>query len=142
MEGGETKRIRLSNSRRARRGSITPAIDLAPIIDTVFNLMIFFALSLNFIRSAAIKLELPLARGKVIYEERTVKIYIDADGNVLDERRQTIEDVKGYLESVTGALKSLILRADKRARHGDVVSVMDAAKRAGFSSIAIGVIMK
>ncbi len=123
-----------------RRGSGKSPIDLAPIVDVVFNLLIFFALTLNFAISSGIKVNLPKATGEIV-EIKDVNIHISKDGKVYfnDELMRSANSLKREFEKIPNKDTLVIIRADSEALHGPVVSTMDLAKTQGFSKIAIGV---
>ncbi|MCY3986512.1 MAG: biopolymer transporter ExbD [Candidatus Dadabacteria bacterium] len=125
-----TKRKSLSGS----------GIDLAPIVDVVFNLLIFFALTLNFAISSGIKVNLPKATGEII-EIKDVNINISRDGKVYfnDVLMNSTNSLKQEFQKIPDKDTLIIIRADSEAMHGPVVSTMDLAKNQGFSKIAIGV---
>ncbi len=116
------------------------AIDLAPVVDVVFNLLIFFALTLNFAISSGIKVNLPKASGEIV-EAKDVNINISRDGKVYfnDRMLPSTEAIEGELRKISNKDTLIIIRADSRTMHGPVVKTMDLAKTNGFSKIAIGV---
>lgn len=123
-----------------RRESGKSPIDLAPIVDVVFNLLIFFALTLNFAISSGIKVNLPKATGEIV-EIKDVNIHIAKDGKVYfnDVLMRSERSLKREFEKIPNKDTLVIIRADSQAMHGPVVSTMDLAKTQGFSKIAIGV---
>lgn len=123
-----------------RKNSRRSGIDLAPIVDVVFNLLIFFALTLNFAISSGIKVNLPKATGEIV-EIKDVNIHIAKDGKVYfnDVLMRSANSLKREFERIPNKETLVIIRADSEAMHGPVVSTMDLAKTQGFSKIAIGV---
>lgn len=123
-----------------RRKSGKSPIDLAPIVDVVFNLLIFFALTLNFAISSGIKVNLPKATGEIV-EVKDVNIHISKDGKVYfnDVPMRSANSLKREFQKIPDKNTLVIIRADSEAMHGPVVSTMDLAKTQGFSKIAIGV---
>jgi len=123
-----------------RKGSGRGGIDLAPIVDVVFNLLIFFALTLNFAISSGIKVNLPKATGEIV-EIKDVNIHISKDGKVYfnDVLMRSERSLKREFQKIPNKDTLVIIRADSQAMHGPVVSTMDLAKTQGFSKIAIGV---
>lgn len=117
-------------------------MDMTPIIDTVFNLLIFFALSLNFITSPGIQVKLPRASVEQFPTERTeVVVAITKEGSLfLDQQRTTLSALYEKLERMTPESKEkglVIIQGDEKALHGMVVEVLDAVKRAGWARLAI-----
>ncbi len=123
-----------------RKDSGRSGIDLAPIVDVVFNLLIFFALTLNFAISSGIKVNLPKATGEIV-EIKDVNIHIAKDGKVYfnDALMRSAGSLKKEFEKIPDKDTLVIIRADSQAMHGPVVSTMDLAKDQGFSKIAIAV---
>jgi len=124
-----------------RKGPETRStIDLAPIVDVVFNLLIFFALTLNFAISSGIKVNLPKATGEIV-EIKDVNINISKDGKVYfnDMLMPSSNSLKQEFQKIPNKDTLIIIRADSEAMHGPVVNTMDLAKTQGFSKIAIGV---
>ena len=123
-----------------RKSGSKSGIDLAPIVDVVFNLLIFFALTLNFAISSGIKVNLPKATGEIV-EVKDVNINISKDGKVYfnDMLMRSANSLKREFQKIPDKDTLIIIRADSEAMHGPVVSTMDMAKTQGFSKIAIGV---
>ena len=123
-----------------KKGSGRGGIDLAPIVDVVFNLLIFFALTLNFAISSGIKVNLPKATGEIV-EIKDVNIHISKDGKVYfnDVLMRSASSLKQEFQKIPYKDTLVIIRADSEAMHGPVVSTMDLAKTQGFSKIAIAV---
>ena len=118
-----------------------PRIGIAPLIDIVFLLLIFFMVTSHFDISSGIRINLPKVAKRIIGEEqdkitliidRSAQIYLEGkkiEQKILQERLQSLMNEKG--------LFVLILQADKDVRHGKVVEIMDLAKGAGVQSIII-----
>jgi len=131
-------RFRKDNRKKSGFGA---GVDITPIVDTVFNLLIFFALSLNFAAtSGGINLKLPKASSAepVKFEQLTInltkeeKLYLNDKITTLKELSQTLQKDKNK-ESL------VIIRADSVVPHGKVVEIMDTVKTHGFSRLAIAV---
>lgn len=119
-----------------------PEVNLTSLIDVVFLLLIFFMVSTSFIREASLSLQLPTAASAPAPEQpQTVEIVVGADGRYFFGDRELVSASPATLrrallaeaESDTG--RTLVIRADGRAPHQAVVTVMDVAGRAGFQSI-------
>jgi len=123
--------------RRARR---RPVLDLAPMVDVVFLLVIFFMTSTSFVRPATgLPVDLPSAqRPPTTATARTVELA--ADGTIAYDGRSglTPSQLQAALSAgLRGDAKAVTLRADRRALHGRVVQVMDAIKRAGATRLTV-----
>lgn len=137
------------NFRQPNKTKGSSFIDFTPIVDTVFNLIIFFAVSLNFIGTPAIKLRLPKASMKEsVREIKEIRIFItkdkERDGYTygtfhVNDRAISFEDLEKLVNQRAAADPDtiLIIQADERVSQGEVVKVMDIAKNAGIDKIAI-----
>ncbi len=128
------------NFRTRKNSGARYGIDLAPVVDVVFNLLIFFALTLNFAISSGIKVNLPKATGEIV-QMKDISINIAKDGKVYfnDMLMTSADSIKREFQKIPDKDTLIIIRADAEAMHGPVVSTMDLAKTQGFSKIAIGV---
>ncbi|MDX1589683.1 MAG: biopolymer transporter ExbD [Oleiphilaceae bacterium] len=120
------------------------SVNLTPLIDVVFLLLIFFMIATTFTRETQLQIELPEASG----EERAsdverVEVEINADGDyVVNQRRLQGSDRKVLLEAVrdlTGGDNSLpfVITADASTPHEYVVRAMDVAGSLGFVGLRI-----
>lgn len=123
-----------------RPSSLKVAIDIAPLVDVVFLLVIFFAVSTTFLESSGLKLDLPTSSATVdrVAEELTVSL--DADGRLefggeLVERDRLREALSRALEERSE--KIVVLRADSTVDHGDVVALMDLIRSAGAQALTV-----
>jgi biopolymer transport protein ExbD len=124
--------------RRLSRPSVQ--INIAPLVDVVFLLVIFFAVSTTFLESAGLKLELPESTSTSSREARDVVVLLAADGTlVLDEQRLDKEQLGARLREALAERerKVVILRADTETAHGDVVRVMDVIREAGAEGLTV-----
>jgi biopolymer transport protein ExbD len=116
-------------------------LDITPIVDTVFNLLIFFALSLNFIVTPGIKVNLPESITEEIIRERDELIIVMNKDNTIFVDGRSISSENLTLLLTRTADKSLetlvIIQADQDVSHGSVVRMMDRAKKAGLKRLAI-----
>ena len=121
------------------------SLDITPIVDTVFNLLIFFALSLNFIVTPGIKVDLPESITEEIIREREELIVVmDKDNNIfIDENIVSIDQLVTIFSEAAQKSKDtlVIIQADQEVAHGTVVRMMDTAKKAGLVRLAIATAM-
>ncbi|MEJ2726356.1 MAG: biopolymer transporter ExbD [Deltaproteobacteria bacterium] len=118
-----------------------PSLGIAPLIDIVFLLLIFFMVTSHFDVASGVRIRLPQV-AKMIYDqhENKITVVIDKSGQAYLEGKKT--DMKALGERLVALVQEkelyqLVLQADKDVRHGVVVEVMDIAKRAGVRSIVI-----
>ena len=131
------------NLRKFRRES--PAIDLTPLIDVVFMLLIFFMVSTTFKDQSMIRIDLPKASQQKQEENKVkpIELTIDVQGNyyVNDKRvvNTQIDTLKRALKIAIGNREHppLTISADGRTSHQAVVTAMDAARQVGLLHISI-----
>ncbi|MCB9662624.1 MAG: biopolymer transporter ExbD [Alphaproteobacteria bacterium] len=127
--------------RFARLRRPDPIIDVSPMIDIVFQLVLFFMVSTTFVSAPGLEVELPRAStDEVLAERDDVSVWIGADGSVaVDEEPVDLAELRLRLrraaERDRGTL--VILKADQGVPHGRVVTVMDLARTLGLERIAI-----
>jgi biopolymer transport protein ExbD len=128
-----------------RQRSQQVAMDLTPLIDVVFLLLIFFMVSTTFTRESHLQVELPQASGNPAppAEVEQIDVVISADGQYLlndkplvNNRRETLERGIRELANADTSLP-FIITADARTPHEFVVRAMDAAGRLGFAKLSI-----
>src|SRR3990172_979448 len=131
------RRISSMNLRRPRPAE--PELNLIPLIDVVFMLLIFFIVTTTFNRDTAMSINLPEANAEPLkVEDKLVEISIDAEGRYFINREPIInadiENLKRALLKAAGELKSppLVISADAKTPHQAVISAMDAARQLGF----------
>lgn len=124
-----------------RKPSDEPRIDLTPMVDVVFLLLIFFMISTTFVESPGISIKLPEASSQTIDREpKELKIYLSRDGDIFyRDQKISLADFKALLaEHQSDAEQTtVLLLADQESRHGKVVTLMDLARDAGFVKLAI-----
>jgi biopolymer transport protein ExbD len=125
-----------------------PDINLTPLIDVVFLLLIFFMVSTSFVRQSQITIRLPEAENTAMVEDapEQVDIMITEQGTYLVNGRELInnrpETIRNALQKVSAGNTNLPLTisADANARHQHVVTAMDVAGRLGFVRISIATV--
>jgi biopolymer transport protein ExbD len=133
----------------SRRRREEPEINLTPLIDVVFLMLIFFMVSTTFLRQSELRISLPEASQEPSQAvEKPLELTINTEGTVfldgkplVNSQRETIERA---LDKAAGdrdpAKMELVIRADGRTRHQLVVTALDAAGRAGFRNVGIATV--
>lgn len=123
-----------------RPKKVSLSFDMAPLIDIVFQLLIFFMLSSSFL-NPALRLDLPKAVKQDKREPEQLMISIDKSGSIfLNTRKTSIEALKELLRTEFGnqpSKKAVHLRGDKEMPYKFFVQVMDIARQAGAQQINI-----
>ena len=128
--------------RRQRLDDVS--INLTPLIDVVFLLLIFFMVSTTFTRETQLSIDLPEAQGHVKDSiEEEIEILIDESGGyrvngqgLVDNNMRTLQAAI-YKISAGDTTMPMIITADAQAAHQDVVRAMDAAGQMGFVHLSI-----
>ena len=135
------------NLRPQRREREETNVNLTPLIDVVFLLLIFFMVSTTFRKEADFDIELPEAfTESAPIEQRRLQVSIDKDGHYSVNEQglpgNDIETLKSALIKAAGDNRKLpfVIRADAATAHQAVVRVMDAAGQLGFKKLAIATI--
>jgi biopolymer transport protein ExbD len=124
-----------------RRRSRIAEVNLTPLIDVVFNLLIFFLITTTFVQNPGIEVDLPKATDAPVQPQAdSVIIAVTDAGRLIHEGRAvSLEELEQRLsqhhEQRENAM--IIIQADARTPHGSVVEVMDLARRVGFADLAI-----
>jgi biopolymer transport protein ExbD len=125
---------------QTKREEISLGVSIAPLIDIVFLLLIFFMLTshIDIMPGIDITLSEITERGSDTSGENMV-VALDREGNYyLNKERIGLKELFLRLkETAQPAKATLVLQADRDVKHGQVVRVMDLAKRAGINNIVI-----
>jgi len=128
-------------ARKHRAAEEEAAIDMTPMLDVVFIMLIFFIVTTSFIKEAGISVQRPKAsNAQPLKPQKTIFIAINERGEIwMDKRQVDVERVSANIERMIAEQPSdsVILQADKDTGHGIVVKVMDQIKAAGIEKINI-----
>jgi biopolymer transport protein ExbD len=127
-----------------RKQRVETGIDVTPLIDVVFLMLIFFMVSTTFTREAHLQLRLPEAdAARSADEEQRLEIIVSAQGSYSLNGKvlvnSQIETLMAALRDQSGgnAAQPLVITADAQTPHELVVRAMDAAGRLGFVELSI-----
>jgi len=130
-----------------RRRSEELDINITPLIDVVFLLLIFFMVSTTFDHQSELNIELPEADGEQLDKEtKSIQISIDASGkyyiNEEELLNSQVETLMKQLRKVVGDKKDprIIISADKNTPHQAVMSAMDAARRLNYNHLTFAAV--
>lgn len=120
-------------------------LNIAPLIDVVFLLLIFFMLSADFITHPGIKISLPTAVSAKLHPEEEIIIFISENNKLyLNEEPVALENLVVRLRAKIEEFKAktVIIKADEKINLGLAVKVMDMAKQAEAKGLVISTILK
>jgi biopolymer transport protein ExbD len=127
-------------ARKRLREEEEATLDMTPMLDIVFIMLIFFIVTTSFVKEAGIDVNRPEASQATQKPSANIFIAIRENGEVWMDRRQVdIERVAANLERLLAEQPTdmVVIQADEGARHGVVVRVMDQIKEAGIAQISI-----
>ena len=116
------------------------SVDITPMLDVVFIMLIFFIVTATFVKESGIDVDKPSAATVVVQERASILIAIDADNNVWVNRRQVdIRSVRAIVERLhaENPKGKLVIQADRESINDMLVKVMDASRQAGVYDIAL-----
>jgi len=121
-----------------------PDVNLTPMIDVVFLLLLFFMVSTSFIRESSLKVDLPQATGQALPEQDlAIDIVINADGHfVVNEvtiESPSPDQLSAHLKQAVGENEDphIIISADANAEYQHIVTAMDVAQQLGYSRLTL-----
>ena len=115
-------------------------INITPMLDVVFIMLIFFIVTASFVKEAGIDVNKPEGQTAVAKEKANILIAIDSEGAIWIDRRQVDpRAVRANIERLhaENPQGTVVIQADEDARTGVLVGVMDAARLAGVYDVAI-----
>ena len=130
--------LNITSARKAKRGGIE--LNITPLIDMVFVLLIFFLVTTSFVRETGVEVNRPVSKTAVSKKKMTILVGVTKDDRIFIERRQI--DIRALRIEVERALAenpeaSVIIVADKDSKTGTVIRVMDECKLAGAKEVSI-----
>ena len=121
-----------------------PEVNLTPLIDVVFLLLIFFMVSTTFEHQSRIQIELPEATAEATRpEDESLEIIIDAQGRFFIGEEQVVntelKTLKGAIGKAVGEREAIpvIIRADAKTPHQAVITALDATSQLGLTRISL-----
>ena len=113
-------------------------IDIAPLIDCVFLLLIFFMLSSSFTSQSAISVKLPKAVTSDTIKEENLTVTITSENVIyFDGKVTTLKELNLALAKSSMKNRSLLIKADRRSSVGRIVDVWDICRKLGIERINI-----
>ncbi|MCK5099125.1 MAG: biopolymer transporter ExbD [Desulfobacteraceae bacterium] len=130
--------LNISAARRANKQNLE--LNMAPLIDMVFILLIFFLVTTSFVKETGVDISRPVASTAVSKTKTTILIGVTRDNTIHLDRREI--DIRAIRANVERALAenpegSVVIVADKESLTGIVIRVMDSCKLAGAENVSI-----
>ncbi len=121
-------------------------LELVPLIDVVFLLLIFFMVSTTFLKESEISLSLPEAYGDLVSEDEATEIELMVEQNgqytvngivLKDGERSTIVEALLVSSQPGDASQRIVLAADARADYQSVITALDALSSVGLTNVSM-----
>jgi biopolymer transport protein ExbD len=113
-------------------------IDIAPLIDMVFQLLIFFMLTSSFVMQPGIKVNLPKAVTSEIVKYENIEVVVSGENVIyLNGKVLTMQELDNLLKTVAKRQQPILIKADRRASLGRVVEIWDMCRDLGIQQINI-----
>lgn len=115
-------------------------IDIAPLIDMVFLLLIFFMLTSSFVVQPGIKVNLPKAVTSRVLEQKDINIIISAESVIyLNNKVVNLKELRNILEKRRNQDENIpvLIKADRRSSLGRVVEIWDLCRELGINKVNI-----
>ncbi|MBW1838105.1 MAG: biopolymer transporter ExbD [Deltaproteobacteria bacterium] len=130
--------LNITAARKSRRQTLE--LNMAPLIDMVFILLIFFLVTTSFVKETGVQISRPAASTAVSKEKTNILIGITKDNRIFMDKREI--DIRSVRANVERALAEnpeggVVIVADKESRTGITIEVMDGCKLAGAKNLAI-----
>ena len=126
--------------RRRKRVDDEAEINLTPMLDVVFIMLIFFIVTASFVKEAGIEVNRPDASTAERKERGNILVAITANDQIWIDRRQVdVRAVRANIERLhaENPQGAVVIQADKNSKNGLLVQVMDAARLAGVYNVSI-----
>ena len=115
-------------------------IDLTPMLDVVFIMLIFFIVTASFIKEAGVEVNRPEASTSNPVENVNILVAVNANNEIwMDNRRIDVRAVRANIERLhaENPQGAVVIQADENSKNGLLVQVMDAARLAGVYEVSI-----
>jgi biopolymer transport protein ExbD len=113
-------------------------LDIAPLIDVVFLLLIFFMLTSSYIFQPGIKINLPRAVTSEVIQEKNLVVTVSAEDSIyFNDRSVSLKQLRAYLEDAAADERPVLIKADRKASLGKVVQIWDMSREVGLTQINI-----
>ena len=119
----------------------SPQVDLTPLIDVVFILLIFFILSASFQKESSVEVDRPSASSSMVKEaSKTLTVSVDRNNQIwFKDSVVNLTQLQFQMKSVVSKKEKIntIINADKSVDTGTLIQVIDAIRLSGISNVAI-----
>ncbi|MCB1662425.1 MAG: biopolymer transporter ExbD [Pseudomonadales bacterium] len=126
--------------RHSARAEEEQSIDLTPMLDVVFIMLIFFIVTASFIKETGIEVNRPDALTAESKKNASILVAVNANSEIwIDKRRIDVRAVRSNIERLRAENPegAVVIQADEKATAETVIKVMDAAREAGVYDVSL-----
>jgi len=126
--------------RRRLTGGTEEELNMTPMLDIVFIMLIFFIVTASFVKEAGIEVERPEALTPQPLPLANILIAINGEGQIwIDKQEVDPSDIRASLERILADTPNgqVVIQADKEAKNGYTLQVLDAARAVGVEEVSI-----
>ena len=130
----------MASKKHLKEESGPAAMNITPLIDMVFILLIFFAVNASFVKEAGVEIERPSARTATTQQKANIMIAVTENGEVwVDRQRVDPRSVRAHVERLHAENPegAVVILADETSHTGLVIEVLDQARLAGVEQVAV-----
>lgn len=123
-----------------KRQSETPELNMAPLIDMVFILLIFFLVTTSFVKEAGVEVKRPIAATSEPEEKTNMIVAVTKEGIVYMEGQPIdIRSVRSHMERFRheNPMGNVVITADKDSLFGISIEVLDQVRAAGIANVVV-----
>ena len=130
------KRLSLAHSGQSE----VVELNMAPLIDMIFILLIFFLVTTSFVKEAGVEVIRPIAESTIAKKSTNLILAVTQDGLVYSEKRPIdIRSIRSYMERFIAESPqgSVVIAADRSSMTGIVIQVLDACRAVGIKNVSV-----
>ena len=130
----------MASARHLKSETGSAAMNMTPLIDMVFILLIFFAVNASFVKEAGVEIDRPSARTAETQQKANIMIAVTQNGEVwVDRQRVDPRSVRGHVERLHAENPegAVVILADETSQTGLVIEVLDQVRLAGVEQVAV-----
>jgi biopolymer transport protein ExbD len=123
-----------------KQENVAASVNLTPLIDMVFILLIFFLVTASFTKESGIEVDRPTATTATRQEQGSLIIAVSKEGDIwIDNQMVDIRSIRAHIERLHAQNPegTVIIMADNNSRTGTTVDVLDQVRLAGVTNVAI-----
>ncbi|MBW2367595.1 MAG: biopolymer transporter ExbD [Deltaproteobacteria bacterium] len=124
----------------SRQRRVADELNMAPLIDMIFILLIFFLVTTSFVKEAGVDVQRPIASSAKSKEKTNLIVAVTHEGSIYAEGRMIdVRSVRAYMERFVAENPkgSVVIAADKDSRTGIVIQVLDSCRLAGVKNVSV-----